>query len=323
MRKLPGGRFIGTVLIAGVCLVHGMLGILDAQEPLTAIRTARGFSDGRLVDPVAVFPPTATVFVAFQHAGLSDGAEVQSAWYFMTPDGPTAAGEAAAVVHANSPIAALSVAPPSGGWREGEYRVVLLIDAQQVGVATFTVSPTAPTATAAPTAPAAPAAPAATPPTAPTSAVPVPALTLPSPTESAPARTRSGFSVTAPAGWTVDHSATDVELRMTPQNGGDVIDVASLPAAVDDEPQTLGAAWESANVGRGKTFTVRLRSDLLTIAGQRAYVAVYAGAAHYSKVVFIAAPGRGVIVRGTFATTRFIDGEMVFDRMLRTATLAR
>ncbi|MEI6243915.1 MAG: hypothetical protein WCQ64_02620 [Acidobacteriota bacterium] len=297
-------------LIASLCVSI----VLSAQEPLTAIRTARGFSAGRLVDPIAVFPPTATVFVTFQHAGLVDGTEVQSAWYFMSKDGPVAVGDAAAVVQANGPIAALSVAPPPGGWREGQYRVVLLVDAQQAGVVKFTVSAATAGASVAKPAPAPPS-PATTAASAPASAPAPPA---------AAAATRSGFSATPPPDWNVDRTRSDVELRMSARISGDgTIDVSSTSPAVNGDPQTLAAAWESANVGRGKTYTVRLRSDAATIAGQRAFIGVYAGAGVYAKVAFVAAPGRGVTIIGTFLISRFMTSEPLFDQMLRTATLTK
>ena len=286
---------VGAGLIACLCVSI----VLSAQEPLTAIRTARSFSAGRPVDPIAVFQPTATVFVTFQHAGLADGTEVQSAWYFMSEDGPVAVGDAAAVVQANGPIAALSVAPPPGGWRVGQYRVVLLVDAQQAGVVKFTVS----------AAPAPAGAPAAKPAPAPTAAA---------------AATRNGFSATPPPDWNVDRTRSDVELRMSARISGDgTIDVSATSPAVNGDPQTLAAAWESANVGRGKPYTVRLRSDVATIAGQRAFIGVYAGAGVYAKVAFIAAPGRGVTIIGTFLISRFMTSEPLFDQMLRTATLTK
>lgn len=110
---------------------------------------------------------------------------------------------------------------------------------------------------------------------------------------------------------------------MTPARGDGVIEVSSEGAAANGDPAAIAAAWESAHVGRGKTYSARLRSDPTTTVGRRSYTAVYAGAGVYCKIVFIAAPDRGVIVTGVFAIPNFIAGELAFDRMLRTATLGR
>ena len=324
-----------------MCLIGGTA---SAQAPaISSIVVARGVTAGRPVDPGTVFPPDAKIFVTFQTAGLASGTGVQSVWYLMSDAGPAAVGDASVTITAQKSAADVSLAPPGTGWREGDYRVVLLIDSEQAGVAKFTITrqsgatappataptTTAPTATA-PTTTAAPATAAKPPATfvftpAPPKPTPAsaPAATAVAPPASASVvRTPSGFSATPPDGWSVSRDVAGIDVRMTPARGDGVIEVSAATGPGAD-PASIAATWETAMVGRGKLFNVRLRGDPMTVAGARAYVAVYAGATTYCKAVFIAAGDRGIIVTGVFAIANFTAGERLFDQMLRTAMLSR
>jgi len=318
------------VLSAVAIAAAGLIPIAAAgQTPaLTAIVVARGVTDGRPVDPGSVFPADAKIFITFRHNGLAEGTEIQSVWYRTDDAGPLIVGEVSTTIRGQSGTADLSLAPRLASWKEGAYHVVLMIDAQEAGTAHFSIASRSGATAPAVSAPA----PLASPPPVAVAAkpstgfvfTPAPSTASPAPTvapSAAGARARSGFSATPPDGWTIDASVAGVEMRMTPARGDGVIDVSSSALAPGADAMAMAAAWEAAAVGRGKTFTVRLRSDQLTIAGQRAYVAVYAGPASYCKVVFIPTNTGGVIVTGTFAIANFSAGEQQFDRMISSATL--
>lgn len=274
------------------------------QAALSALVVARGVAGGAPVEPGETFPAgPGNLVIWFRHQGLADGTEIRAVWYVMRTEGPVPVGEAATTIRQPADSGHITLSPSSGaGWEEGAYRAVLFAEATQLARVQFRIAGGA--ATAPPVASPRPTAPA-----------PVPAAAA------APAGVRL-FSLTPPAGWTIDESVTGVDLRMTPSRGDGVIEVTSA-AASSGGPDGAEARWSAANVGTGKRYRFRMREDAVTIDGTAGIAAVYSDGSAYCKAIFLTNGDRDVVVTAVFSGATFGAAEGVFDQVMRTFAWAR
>ena len=143
----------------------------------------------------------------------------------------------------------------------------------------------------------------------------------PSPRPIAPyVHSRRGFGLTPPAGWTIDDAGGRVDLQMKSERGDEVFEV-SMVASPPIAPAAFAAQWESANVGPGKTYKVRVRQDQLTVDGRPAHAAVYFGETTIGKAVFVSTDDGVFVVTAVFKSSTFTAGESEFDRMVRSIVL--